>query len=242
MLTGKTYWLVGASEGLGRVLALEMDRAGVSLVISARSKSRLEGLASALSRPARVIPLDVTEPKSVEAAFTELGKIDGIIYIAAQYEPMKAQNWQAKTSETLADVNFMGAIRVLGRITPIFAKRDAGHIVVIGSLSGYRGLPGALVYGASKAGLMHLAEAIQADLWKTRVKTQLFNLGFIETRLTRKNQFKMLFLMSPEQAANSIVKGMQGRKFKQDTPLVFSIFFRLSRLLPQFLYQRLFAK
>jgi len=242
MLKGKTYWIVGASEGLGRALALELDRRGVKLVLSARSKSRLEDLAATLQAPARLCVLDVSDSASVAAAVDDIGHIDGVIFAAALYEPMTAQNWNLAESELIADVNFLGAVRVLGRVVPQFVANNAGHIAIIGSLSGYRGLPGALVYGASKAGLMHLAEAMHADLWKTGVKTQLFNMGFIQTRLTAKNGFKMPFMMSPAQAAHRIANGMTTGRFKFDTPFLFSLIFRMSRGLPQFLYNRLFAK
>ena len=239
---GKKYWLVGASEGLGRALAKELDRKGARLVLSARSKGRLDAVSAELSQPAQVLPLDVSDAVSIQNAVVEMGNIDGVIYIAALYEPMTAQNWDAETAEAIADVSYMGGLRVLGRVMPVFVGKDSGHIVVIGSLSGYRGLRGALAYGASKSGLMHLTEAMRADLWRTGIKVQLFNLGFIKTRLTEKNRFKMPFLMTPEQAARKIARGMGRARFKQDTPWFFSLIFRSSRLLPQFLYQRLFAR
>lgn len=242
MLKGKTYWIVGASEGLGRALALELDQRGVNLVLSARSENRLQDLASELTQPARVLPLDVSENASVDNAIRTIGEIDGIIFAAALYEPMKAQDWDPMSSELIADVNFLGGIRVLARLVPKFVSKNTGHVAIIGSLSGYRGLPGALAYGTSKAGLMHLAETLQADLWKTGVKIQLFNMGFISTRLTDKNAFKMPFIMTPERAARLIANGMEKRRFKFDIPVLFSLIFRLSRALPQGLYNRMFAK
>ena len=242
MLQNKTYWIVGASEGLGRALALELDCHGVNLVISARSEHRLKGLQQELARPARILPIDVSDTVSVTSATETLGRIDGIIFVAALYEPMSALDWDANAAEAIADVNFLGAMRTLGCIVPDFVKRNSGHIVVIGSLSGYRGLPSALAYGASKAGLMHLAEAMRLDLCKTPIKVQLFNLGFIQTRLTDKNRFSMPFIMTPKAAANFIVSGMSKPKFKFDTPWLFSLIFRLSRLFPQTVYERLFSR
>ncbi len=242
MLKDKTYWIVGASEGLGRALALELDQRGVNLVLSARSENRLQNLANELTQPTRVCPMDVSDNASVDEAVKMIAEIDGIIYVAALYEPMKAEDWDPVSSEQIANVNFLGGIRVLGRLVPKFVLKNSGHIAVIGSLSGYRGLPRALAYGASKAGLMHLAETLQADLWKTSVKTQLFNMGFISTRLTDKNGFKMPFIMTPERAARLIVNGMEKRRFKFDIPVMFSLIFRLSRALPQGLYNRIFAK
>lgn len=242
MLRNKTYWIVGASEGLGRALAHELDSHGVNLVISARSERRLTDLQQELTHPAKILPVDISNTASVTSATETLGRIDGVIFVAALYVPMSALNWEANATETIADVNFVGAMRVLGRIVPNFVKRNTGHIVVIGSLSGYRGLPGALAYGASKAGLMHLAEAMRLDLCKTPIKVQLFNLGFVQTRLTDKNRFNMPFIMTTKAAASFIVSGMSKPKFKFDTPWLFSLVFRLSRLLPQTIYERLFSR
>ncbi len=240
-LTRKRYWLIGASEGLGRCLAVELDRLGVRLVLSARSGGRLKSLAQTLVQPADIVPVDVTDTTSVETAIKHAGEVDGIVYLAGAYDPMTAQNWNPETAERVADVNFMGAMRVFGRVTPGFAARGHGHLVLIGSLSGYRGLPGAIGYGASKAGMIHLAETMQADLWHTGVKVQVLNPGFIRTRLTDKNDFNMPFLLEPEEAGRIVCNLMQKTGFKYDFPYLFSLVFRFGRFLPQSLYQRLFA-
>lgn len=240
-LSGKRYWIVGASEGLGRSLAKKLDAAGCELVVSARSKDRLDSLVSELKNEAISIPLDVTDSDTIEYTCNNLDQVDGVIYVAGTYEPMNAREWDAQKANTIAEINFMGGLRVLGAITPKFVNRDEGHIVIIGSLSGYRGLPNALAYGASKAGLMHLAETMRSDLWKTNVDVQLFNPGFIRTRLTDKNTFKMPFLMTTDEAAEIVVSGMKSNRFKNDFPFLFSSVFRLSRLLPQSIYQRIFA-
>ena len=240
-LRGKTYWLIGASEGLGRALAVELDKMGTRLVISARSEGRLKSLAKELVHDPRILTMDVTSAGSVQAAVNAVGEVDGIVYLAGAYEPMTAQDWDAEMAERVSDVNFMGAVRVFGRAMPGIVARGRGHLVLIGSLAGYRGLPGAIGYGASKAGLIHLAETMQADLWHTDIRVQLLNPGFIRTRLTEKNSFKMPFLLDSDEAARIVCKLMRKPGFKHDFPYVFSLFFRLGRLLPQGAYQRLFA-
>lgn len=242
MLAGRTYWLVGASEGLGRALAEQLDREGVNLVLSARSDDRLQELSGTLNRPARIVPCDVSSAESVTAAWQSVGQIDGIVYLAGLYEPTRAQDWNAQQVEAMCDVNFIGAIRVLGLAVPSFVSRGSGHIVIIGSLAGYRGLPGAIGYGASKAGLMHLAENLQAELWQTDIRVQLFNPGFIRTRLTDKNSFSMPFLMDSDQAAAEVCRGMKSRSYKIDFPWMFSLVFRLGRLLPTSIFLRLISR
>ena len=104
---------------------------------------------------------------------------------------------------------------------------------------GYRGLAGSIGYGASKAGIMYLAETLYADLFNTNIKVQLINPGFIDTRLTKQNKFNMPFIMSPEKAANIFFNFMKKSGFKKDFPFLFSMIFRLGRFLPGWIYYRL---
>jgi NADP-dependent 3-hydroxy acid dehydrogenase YdfG len=240
-LSGKRYWLVGASEGLGRAVARRLSAEGVRLVLSARNAERLEDLADGLPGPAEVLPLDIRDRAAVEAAAAGLGEIDGVVFLAGVYWPMKAADWDGEKVEAMFDINLTGAARVLGAVVPRFAARDRGHVVVIGSLSGFRGLPGAIGYGASKAGLMHLAENIRADLARSNVAVQLINPGFIRTRLTDKNEFAMPFIMDAEAAAGHVLAGMRARRFQTNFPRVFSWLFRGSQFLPAPLYFRVFG-
>jgi short-subunit dehydrogenase len=238
--SGKRYWLVGASEGLGRALALKMSRAGVELILSARSGDRLRALAEELPGRARVVPMDISDRDSVHEAWEEVGEIDGMIFLAGVYWPQSAKAWNADEVEAMFDINLTGAARVLGHVVPAFVARDAGHIVLTGSLSGFRGLPGAIGYAASKAGLYSLAESLDGDLKDTGVEVQLVNPGFIKTRLTDKNDFTMPFIMEPEPAADIFFEHMTSGGFARSFPTLFSLAFRLSVFLPHGLYRRLF--
>jgi short-subunit dehydrogenase len=237
---GKRYWLVGASEGLGLALAQKLSAAGAELVLSARTAEALEKAAATLPSPATILPMDVGSPESVAAAAAQLPEIDGMVFLAGVYWPMRAQDWDAKAAEAMADINFTGLVRVLGVALPPMTARDRGHIVITGSLSGFRGLPGAIGYAAAKAGTMVLAESLYADLRKTGVTVQLANPGFIRTRLTAKNDFTMPFIMEPEAAAETMFRHMQWGGFKISFPTVFSWLFRGGNFLPDALYYRLF--
>lgn len=239
---GKTYWLVGASEGLGEALAHQLSALGAKLILSARNKERLDVVAQAVPGEAKALVIDIADDDSVAQAAEAAGDVDGVVFLAGIYWPMPATKWDLKQGVAMVDVNFTGAFRVLGHVVPKMVARDAGHIVITGSLSGFRGLPGAIGYGASKAGVMSLAESLRADLWRTGVDVQLANPGFIKTRLTDKNEFKMPFLMTSEEAAQHMVSLMKTpKKFQMHFPMVFSWVFRLSRLLPDWLYYRVFA-
>ena len=239
---GKRYWLIGASEGLGAALAHKLSAAGAEVIVSARSADKLTALVDALPGRARAVTVDVSDSASVKTAADEIGQIDGMVYLAGVYWPFAAQDWDAAQAEAMADINFTGAVRAVGACQPQMTDRDAGHIVLTGSLSGFRGLPGAIGYAASKAGVMALGESMQADLWRTGVRVQIANPGFIKTRLTDKNDFKMPFIMSPEDAAQEMLELMcdDGASAKH-FPRGFSYLFRLSRFLPDWAYNRLFA-
>ena len=239
-LNGKKYWIIGASEGLGRELAIQLSNLGVELVVSARNKVRLDELS--LRTKAEVISLDVLDINSVRKAFKAVGKIDGIVYAAGDYTPLNSTSWNIEEVDKMIAINFTGAARVLGLVVPKFIAQNYGHVVMIGSLSGFRGLPNAIGYGASKAGMMHLAENIKADLYKSNIKVQLINPGFIKTRLTEKNNFKMPFIMSAEDAAKHVIRAMRRNRFQTNFPVMFSLIFRMTNFLPAFLYFWLFSK
>lgn len=237
-LNGKTYWLVGASEGFGRAIAEALRAQGARLILSARSEDKLRQMAADLGQ-SRALPMDVTDMDSVRAAVAAAGDADGIIYCVGYYDPMTAQEWDAEKSVQMVDTNLSGAMRLFGETVPDMARKGAGHVVIIGSIAGYRGLPGAIGYAAAKGALQHLAEDMYIDLKGTGVRVQLANPGFIRTRLSDKNDFDMPQLMEPEQAAAHVVKLMTSRRFRRDFPHPFAWVFSLGRFLPMRWFARL---
>jgi short-subunit dehydrogenase len=240
--SGKRYWLVGASEGLGRALAQRLSAVGAEVILSARSADRLRELADILPGRARVIPMDVADRASVEAAAAEVGEIDGLVYLAGIATLLKAQEWDADLVEQMFDINLTGAARVIGQVIGPMVERDAGHIVLIGSLSAYRGLPGSIGYSASKAGLMALAESMHGDLRHSNICVQLSNPGYIATRMQDDNPYSKPFIMSPEVAAGQVFDQMNGDAFHKAFPFGFGLLFRVSRFLPTGLYETIFFR
>ncbi|MDE9449581.1 SDR family NAD(P)-dependent oxidoreductase [Aliiroseovarius sp. Z3] len=234
---GRTYWLIGASEGLGRALAHDLDKDGAKLVLSARNQDRLNDLAGDLT-DARVVPIDVTDPEKVEAAVAQVGDVDGVVYIAGAYDPMPATEWDSASAIQMCNVNFVGAMHVMGHLVPTMVAKGQGDITLIGSLAGYRGLPKSIGYSASKAALISLAETLRFDLKDTGVVVRIVNPGFIKTRLTQKNSFKMPMLMTPEDAARQVVKAMRKTRFRTDFPAPFSWGIRLLNYLPDLIVYR----
>lgn len=237
---GKRYWLVGASEGLGLALAQKLSAAGAEVILSARSEDALQAAVASLPGMATALTVDVASTDSVTAAAAKLGQVDGVVFLAGVYWPMRAQDWDSKAAEAMANINFTGCIRAIGAVLPGMVARGQGHVVITGSLSGFRGLPGAIGYAASKAGTMVLAESMYADLRKSGIAVQLANPGFIRTRLTAKNDFRMPAIMEPEEAAAIMFRHMQSGRFKISFPTVFSWLFRGGQFLPDALYYRMF--
>lgn len=239
---GKRYWLIGASDGLGAALAQQLSRAGVTVILSARRQDALEEVAATLPGPSQILPVDISDTAALTTAAKEAGEIDGLVFLAGAYWPFGAQGWDAEQAETMADVNFTGAIRTLGTVLPDMVARDRGHIVLTGSLTAYGGLPGAAPYVATKAAIMALAESLRCDLQGTGVLVQLVNPGYIRTRLTDRNDFRMPGIMEPEAAAREVFEHMNTGSFSRAFPGWFSLIFRGARLLPNWLYFRLFAQ
>lgn len=239
MLRGKRVWLIGASEGIGAELAKALAAEGASLILSARNTSKLEALLPGLmAGDHRVVTLDVGAAGNVSDAWDIVAPLapDMVIYNAGAYEPMGAREFDLAKVEQMVDVNFSGALRVLAHVLPAMLKRHTGHLVLVASVAGYRGLPRAMGYGASKAALLHLAENLKTDLEETPLKVQVVNPGFVKTRLTDKNDFAMPFLITPEVAAQEIIKGIKSDRFDIHFPKRFTYVLKFLRLLPYPLY------
>ncbi len=238
---GKRYWLIGASAGLGEALAHKLSQAGATVIVSARSEDKLAALVDSLPGKASYQTIDVQDIDSIRDAVKTVGDIDGIVYLAGAYWPFGAKAWEADHATTMIDVNLTGLVRVMGEVVPEMVRKDAGHIVITSSLTAFRGLPRSIGYTASKAGTMSLAECMHADLRKTGVRVQVVNPGFIKTQLTDKNDFKMPFLMEPEEAAQEVFDHMNSDGFKKSFPFAFSLLFRLAQFLPDSVYYRIFG-
>jgi short-subunit dehydrogenase len=179
-----------------------------------------------------------TVAQAVTAIEAEHGPLEAVVLNAGDYEPMAAAEFDADLFRRLMEVNYFGVVYALDALLPVMTARARGQILINASLSAYRGLPRAAPYGASKAALLNLAEALHSELQGSGVRVRVINPGFVKTALTDKNRFTMPFLVSPEAAARAIAAGLERSRFEITFPLRFALLMKLLRCLPYGLYFR----
>lgn len=235
-MTNEAIWIVGASSGIGREVALQYADKGSEVIISARSKEKLDEIATVKPDLIKSMPLDVTDECSVKLATYQLFA-DGegpktVILNAGAYAPMSFDHFSADKAMEVMNVNYSGVVRLIERILPHYLGDGSGKIVVVASVAGYQGLPLSLAYGPTKAALINLCEALRVELMGSGVTIQLVNPGFVKTPLTAGNKFPMPFLMEVEDAAASMIKGIEGNAFEIIFPRRFAYILKFIRMLP----------
>jgi short-subunit dehydrogenase len=234
----KTVWLVGASSGIGRATAHALHAQGAKVIVSARSQQALDTFAA--EHPgATVLAMDAADAASVEAAAQTVlgaGPLDLVLYCAGYYKEQRATRFDLADMLRHNQVNYVGALYVLSAVLPHFLARKAGHISLVSSVAGYRGLPQSLAYGPTKAALINLAETLYLDLKDSHIGVSLICPGFVETPLTAQNKFAMPGLIKPEQAADEILGGWAKGQFEIHFPKRFTLLMKALALLPAALY------
>ncbi|WP_269582264.1 SDR family NAD(P)-dependent oxidoreductase [Roseibium sp. Sym1] len=233
-------WITGASSGIGRQLALELARAGWSVAVTARSGEALEDLARAASGSRGTIlpfPGDVGDTslmvRQCTAIEERLGPIALLVANAGIYCPQDGLKGDPEAFRKSFDVNLMGTVNVLLPVIESMKQAGRGQIAVVSSVAGYGGLPTSAAYGATKAGLINLAESLKFDLDRAGIRIQLVNPGFVDTPATRSNPFPMPHLLSVEDAAREIIRGLQrSTGFEIAFPKTFVRQLKALRLLP----------
>ncbi|WP_153111815.1 SDR family NAD(P)-dependent oxidoreductase [Propionivibrio limicola] len=232
---GRRVWLVGASSGIGAALAQELARRGARLALSARSLDKLQALGI---DHALMLPCDATNAASLggarQALLAAWGGVDLVVYLAGDYVPMRAQDFDLARAEQVIAVNFNGAMRLAAAVLPDL--HAGGGIAFVASVAGYRGLPKALCYGPGKAALIHFAECLHLDLEPQGIGVWVINPGFVQTRLTAQNDFAMPALLTPAQAAVAVVDGFRTGCFEIHFPKRFTRVLKFLSLLPYRLY------
>lgn len=234
--TRRIAWITGASSGIGRALALRLARDGWTIAVSARSVDELASLATESDGRIVAFPLDVTDKtavdETVQAIEDQLGSIDLAVFAAGTYFRDYAVDFDSARFRAMVELNLIGTAQCLEKVMPAMIARESGQIAVVASVSGYVGLPGAASYGATKAALNVMCEALYPELRSHGVKLSIVNPGFVDTPLTRKNDFPMPFLISAEEAADTIADGLVAGKYEIVFPRKMALAMKVLHALP----------
>jgi len=235
---GRRVWLVGASSGIGRATAAALHAQGAQVWVSARNAQALDDFVH--QHPgSHAVPLDVTDAPSVAAAAQQVlahGPLDMVCVCAGHYRAMRADTLDLADALRHQQVNVTGAWHVLAAVLPALLAQRHGHISLVGSVAGFRGLPKSLAYGPTKAALQHLAEVLYLDLHPQGLGVSIVTPGFVATPLTAQNDFAMPALLTPEAAAAALLAGWARGEFLIHFPRRFTRVLKVLRLLPYRLY------
>ena len=240
-------WITGGGTGIGRALALSLAADGWQVVISGRRPEPLaETAATGAAGRVHAWPLDVADLAAVRAAVPAIearhGPIALAVLNAGMYAGVKLDTFRAETFADHMRVNYQGVVNCMDPLIPVMRGRKRGHIVLVASVAGYRGLPLASAYGPTKAALINLAESMKYMLERAGIRISVCNPGFVDTPLTEGNAFPMPFLMKPEAAALALKRGIYSGSFEIAFPTRFVLLLKFFRCLPYSIYFPLIRK
>ncbi|GAA0742331.1 SDR family NAD(P)-dependent oxidoreductase [Ideonella azotifigens] len=236
---GQVVWLVGASSGIGRALAERLHAAGAVVVCSARHEVPLNEFV-ARHPGSQAIALDVTDRDSLQAAAQTVvarhGRLDMVVYCAGHYRALRATAFDLVDALRHDQINYVGALNLLDAVLPVLLRQRSGHLSLISSVAGYRGLPNSLAYGPTKAALINLAECLYCDLHAQGIGVSVVCPGFVDTPLVQQNEHAMPALISADEAARQMLAGWAVGDFSLHFPKRFTRWMRAARYLPDALY------
>jgi NAD(P)-dependent dehydrogenase (short-subunit alcohol dehydrogenase family) len=227
---GQVVWLVGASTGIGRATAALLHAQGARVVVSARNAAALNAFVSEFAG-SQAFALDATDREAMRSTaakiVAECGRIDLVVYCAGYYKAMRGTDFDLDDALRHQQVNYVGALYLLDAVLPTLLKQGRGHISLVSSVSGWRGLPKALAYGPTKAALNNLAECLYFDLTDRNIGVSLVCPGYVDTPLTEQNTYRMPGLISADEAARRIVAGWRAGDFVMHFPKRFTAWVKL---------------
>ena len=245
-MNNKVIWITGASSGIGKSLAIKFANEGWQVAVSARRESLLKELSDTNSN-IHSFPLDVTDSEKCKDVSTEIiNKLENIeicIFCTGIHDPKSEKSLDLEKVRKIMEVNFFGTVNSINSVYDYFKKKRSGHISMVSSVAGYRGLPAGGAYCASKSALTTFAESLYFDLKRFNVRVSVVNPGFIKTPMTDQNDFPMPMIKSPEFAADEMFKGLtQSNAFEIHFPKQFTFIMKILKIMPNWLYLKLIKK
>ena len=238
---GQRVWVIGASSGIGEACAKSLLQQGAKVALSSRRIDRLNNIAEQADiNQAIVIALDVTIEEQLREGYEKIqdawGGIDLLLFVSGVYTPLRANDFEYSIAEKTIQSNLLGPMRAVAMVLPKMLEMHSGHIAIVGSVAGYSGLPKALAYGPSKAGIINFCETLYYDLLPQGISVHMISPGFVATEATAQNDFEMPALISAQEAAQEILGGIQRGEFDIHFPKRFSRFLKFLRILPYPIY------
>jgi len=239
----KTIWITGASSGIGKSLAIKFANEGWKVAISARRESLLKELSDKYPN-IESFPLDVTDSNKCNSVFKDIVEkfknVEICVFGTGIHDPNSEKEFNLEKIKKIMEVNFFGTMNSINSIYDYYKKKKSGQISIISSVAGYRGLPAAGAYCASKSALTSFAESFYFEMKRKNVRVSLISPGFIKTPMTDQNDFPMPMIKSPEFAAEQIYLGLIKKKgFEIHFPKAFTYFLKFLRILPHSIYFKL---
>ena len=242
----RKIWITGASSGIGKALAIKFANEGWQVAASARRESLLKELSNQYTN-IQSFPLDVTDSDKCKSVFKDIVEkfenIEICVFGTGIHDPKSEKKFNLEKIKKIMEVNFFGTMNSINSVYDYFGQRKVGQISIISSVAGYRGLPAAGAYCASKSALTSYAESLHFEMKRKNVRVSLICPGFIKTPMTDQNDFPMPMIKSPEFAADQIYNGLIKKSgFEIHFPKVFTFFMKILRILPNSIYFRFLEK
>ena len=242
----KVIWITGASSGIGKALSLKFANEGWIVAASARRENLLEELKE-LNENIHPFPLDVTNSNQCKAVFENIIKkfndIEISVFCTGMHDPKSEKEFNLDKIKEIMEVNYFGTMNSINSVYKYYSEKKSGQISIVSSVAGYRGLPAAGAYCASKSALTSFAESLHFEMKRKNIRISLVSPGFIKTPMTDKNEFPMPMIKSPEFAAEQIYNGLiKSNSFEIHFPKIFTYIMKFLKILPNNIYFKLVEK
>tara|TARA_B100000674_G_scaffold384323_1_gene327634 strand:- start:483 stop:1244 length:762 start_codon:yes stop_codon:yes gene_type:complete len=242
----KVIWITGASSGIGKALSLKFANEGWIVAASARRENLLKELKE-LHENIHPFPLDVTNSNQCKAVFENITKkfddIEISVFCTGMHDPKSEKEFNLDKIKEIMEVNYFGTMNSINSVYKYYSEKKNGQISIVSSVAGYRGLPAAGAYCASKSALTSFAESLHFEMKRKNIRISLVSPGFIKTPMTDKNEFPMPMIKSPEFAADQIYNGLiKSNSFEIHFPKLFTYIMKFLKILPNNIYFKLVEK
>ena len=245
-MNNKVIWITGASSGIGRSLALKFANEGWVVAASARREDLLKELNS-VNQNIHSFPLDVTNIDQCKTVFKSIIEkfkdVEISVFGTGIHDPRSEKSFNLEKIREITEVNYFGTLNCINAVYDYYKNKESGQISIVSSVAGYRGLPAAGAYCASKSALSSFAESLYFEMKRRNVRVSLVCPGFIKTPMTDKNDFPMPMIKSPEFAADKMYTGLIKKTgFEIHFPKAFTFLMKFLKILPSSIYFKIVEK